>query len=91
MVGININDKTQDFTGQILRGEKTVETRRTNSLRPYVGKRVGIVRTGRGRARADVGTGRFWGQRRRGHEVFPWVRISLFTNIMRALIENHAI
>jgi hypothetical protein len=49
-MGININDKTQDFTAQILCGEKTVETRRTNSLRPYVGKRVGIVRTGRGRA-----------------------------------------
>ena len=52
---------------------------------------VTALGTGRGRARADVGTGRFWGQRRRGHEVFPWVRISLFTNIMRALIENHAI
>jgi hypothetical protein len=50
MMGININDKTQPFTAQILSGEKTVETRRTNSLRPYVGKRVGIVRTGRGKA-----------------------------------------
>jgi hypothetical protein len=50
MMGININDSTQPFTAQILSGEKTVETRRTNSLRPYVGKRVGIVRTGRGRA-----------------------------------------
>ena len=50
MMGININDKTQDYTAQILSGEKTVETRRTNSLRPYVGKRVGIVRTGKGRA-----------------------------------------
>jgi hypothetical protein len=50
MLGININDKTQDYTGQILRGEKTVETRRTNSLRPYVGRRVGIVRTGLGKA-----------------------------------------
>ena len=49
-MGININDSTQEFTGQILRGEKTVETRRTNSLRPYVGRRVGIVRTGRGPA-----------------------------------------
>ena len=50
MMGININDRTQDFTAQILCGEKTIETRRTNSLRPYVGTRVGIVRTGRGRA-----------------------------------------
>jgi len=50
MMGINVNDKTQDYTAQILSGEKTVETRRTNSLRSYVGQRVGIVRTGRGRA-----------------------------------------
>ena len=44
MMGINVNDKTQDYTGQILRGEKIVETRRTQSLRPYVGQRIGIVR-----------------------------------------------
>ena len=49
-VGININDSEQDFTGQILSGKKTVETRATNSLAPYVGKRVGIVRTGKGKA-----------------------------------------
>jgi hypothetical protein len=48
--GININDKVQSFTDQILSGEKTIETRRTNSLRPYVGQRVGIIRTGRGKA-----------------------------------------
>jgi hypothetical protein len=49
-MGININDKHQDFTGQILSGEKTLETRPSNSLRPYVGKTVGIVRTGKGKA-----------------------------------------
>jgi len=49
-VGININDKTQDFTGQILRGEKTIETRPANSLKTSIGKRVGIVRTGKGKA-----------------------------------------
>jgi hypothetical protein len=49
-VGININDSSQDFTGQILAGEKTIETRDSDSLRPYVGKRVGIVRTGVGKA-----------------------------------------
>jgi len=48
--GVNINDKVQPFTDQILSGKKTVETRRTNSLRPYVGKRVGIIRTGKGPA-----------------------------------------
>jgi len=50
MMGININSRHQDFTGQILAGEKTMETRRTQSLRPYVGRRVGIVRTGCGQA-----------------------------------------
>lgn len=49
-MGININDKHQDFTGQILRGEKTIETRDTHSLKPYVGKRIGLVSTGIGPA-----------------------------------------
>ena len=49
-VGININSKTQDFTDQILRGEKTIETRPSNSLKSLIGKRVGIVRTGKGKA-----------------------------------------
>ena len=50
MIGININDKSQPFTQQIIAGDKTVETRSTPTLRPYVGKRVGIIRTGVGRA-----------------------------------------
>ena len=50
LMGININDKCQDFTGQILRGEKTIETRKTRSLDPYIGERVGLVRTGAGKA-----------------------------------------
>ncbi len=49
-MGININDSTQDFTGQILRGEKTIETRSTRSLDPYIGERVGLIRTGVGKA-----------------------------------------
>lgn len=49
-IGININDSDQDFTGQILAGDKTSETRITHSLKPYVGKTVGIVRTGKGPA-----------------------------------------
>jgi hypothetical protein len=58
--GININDKSQDFTDQILRGEKTIETRdQSKSLAPYVGKRVGIISTGKGPATlkgyADIG------------------------------------
>ena len=50
MMGININDKSQNFTDQILSGSKTVETRTGPSLRPYIGKRIGIVRTGKGLA-----------------------------------------
>jgi hypothetical protein len=49
-IGININDAGQNFTEQIIAGDKTIETRDTDSLRPYVGKRVGIVRTGVGPA-----------------------------------------
>lgn len=45
LMGVNINDTLQDFTGQILSGEKTVETRNTKSLHPYVGRRIGILST----------------------------------------------
>jgi hypothetical protein len=54
LMGININDKCQDFTGQILRGEKTIETRNTRSLDPYIGERVGIVRTGISKQKATL-------------------------------------
>lgn len=50
-IGININDKDQDFTGQILRGEKVIETRSRNVFRKLVGRRVGLIRTGKGKAR----------------------------------------
>lgn len=46
-IGININDDDQAFTAQILSGSKTIETRKTPSLRPYIGKTVGIIRTGK--------------------------------------------
>jgi hypothetical protein len=47
---VNINDSSQDFTGQILRGEKTIETRDTlnNALQGVLGQRIGITRTGTG-------------------------------------------
>ena len=50
MMGININDKHYPFTELILDGIKTIETRKTPSLNPYIGKRVGIIRTGKGKA-----------------------------------------
>jgi len=49
-MGININDSQQCFTAQILRCEKTVETRSTRSLDTYIGQVVGIIRTGTGPA-----------------------------------------
>lgn len=50
MIGININCKHQDFIDEILNGIKTIETRNTNSLKPYIGKRVGLIKTGCGKA-----------------------------------------
>lgn len=49
-MGINVNDKVAPWTDLILNGQKTIETRNSNSLGPYVGKRVGLVRTGKGPA-----------------------------------------
>lgn len=53
--GFNINDKEQAFTEQILAGVKTEETRKSHSLDSLIGKRVAIIRTGRGKA-VIVGT-----------------------------------
>lgn len=55
MTGININDRDAPFTEMILSGLKTIETRRSPSLHPAVGKRMAIVRTGVGKAQV-VGT-----------------------------------
>lgn len=50
MYGVNINCKDIDFVQMILDGVKTVETRNTNSLKSLVGQRIGLVRTGCGKA-----------------------------------------
>lgn len=50
MMGININDNLFAFTDWILDGSKTMETRNTPTLRPYLGQEVGIIKTGKGRA-----------------------------------------
>lgn len=50
-LGINVrSDGPLDYATAIVSGEKLWESRRTRSLDPYVGKRVGIVRTGNGPA-----------------------------------------
>ena len=41
-----------DYAEKIINGEKKFETRDTDSLRPYVGQRIGIARTGEGEAKA---------------------------------------
>ena len=51
MKGININCLGQDFCRLILDGEKTIETRNSRSLDPYIWQRVGLIQTGRGPAR----------------------------------------
>ena len=52
-LGINVNqDGENQYADKIVDGQKTLETRASDSLRPYVGKRVAIVRTGDGPAKA---------------------------------------
>jgi len=52
-IGINVrSDGDIDYADLIVDGRKKLETRNTDSLRPYVGKRVSIVKTGKGKAYA---------------------------------------
>ena len=46
MRGINVNSAESPFAQQIVSGEKTIETRDSRSLDPYIGQRVGIIATG---------------------------------------------
>ena len=50
MLGINVNSKGKPYADLIIDGLKLMESRDSDSLRPYVGKRVAIVRTGKGKA-----------------------------------------
>lgn len=55
MMGINVRTDSRagiDYAGLIVTGRKTLETRATDSLAAYLGRRVAIVRTGAGPARA---------------------------------------
>ena len=49
-MGININDNPISWSKFILNGKKTIETRNTNSLKSYIGRPMGIIRTGVGKA-----------------------------------------
>jgi len=52
-MGINVrNEKGNRFADLIVDGRKYYETRETDSLKPYIGKRIAIVRTGEGKAMA---------------------------------------
>jgi len=48
--GLNINDSTGQWTDLLLTGVKTIETRNQNNLKSFVGKPIGIIQTGVGRA-----------------------------------------
>ena len=50
MIGINVNSKEKPYADLIIDGLKIMESRDSDSLRPYVGKRIAIVRTGKGKA-----------------------------------------
>ena len=50
MMGINVRNADVAFADLIVDGLKTIETRDSNSLHPYIGKTVAIVRTGQGKA-----------------------------------------
>ena len=51
MKAININCKYEPFVDCILDGIKTIETREKNTLKSLVGQRVGIIKTGCGKAK----------------------------------------
>ena len=54
-MGINVASDTKAglrYADMIVDGQKTLESRNSDTLRPYVGKRVAIVRTGEGKAKA---------------------------------------
>ena len=55
MKAININDSETSYTTLILSGLKTVETRKTRSLKSLVGQRVGIISTHKKRKALLVG------------------------------------
>ena len=56
MIGINVrSDGPIRYADLIVDGIKTLETREHDSLAPYVGKQVAIIRTGEGKAQA-IGT-----------------------------------
>jgi hypothetical protein len=55
VMGINVatdRKSGRSYADMIVDGHKTFESRNSDTLRPYVGKRVAIVRTGEGKAKA---------------------------------------
>lgn len=52
MMGINVRNTDIPFADLIVDGKKTIETRDSPSLNPYIGQRIAIVRTGAGEAQA---------------------------------------
>jgi hypothetical protein len=56
MKGVNVaTDSLVNYADLIVSGEKYYETRNSNSLNPYIGQRVGIIETKRGKKAQLVG------------------------------------
>lgn len=54
-IGINVRSDKKNkisYADHIIDGKKTMETRNSHTLKPYVGKRVAIIKTGEGKAHA---------------------------------------
>lgn len=55
LMGINVRSDKKNgisYADHIVDGKKKLESRESHSLKPYVGKRVAIVRTGEGKSHA---------------------------------------
>lgn len=52
MIGVNVNSRSIPFADLIVKGCKLYESRASDSLRPWIGQRVAIVKTGAGKALA---------------------------------------
>ena len=52
MIGLNVNSRSIPFADLIVNGQKLFESRASDSLRPWIGQRVAIVKTGAGKALA---------------------------------------
>lgn len=79
MIGIHINCKEKGYVGMILASIKTIETRNKPTLRRYVGQRVGLIQTGKGKAKlvgyATIEKEVIWDNERRFRDDYFYHRV----------------